>query len=53
MIKSLLKFWQAFHRSYMAFVDNTHSHYPEWLEEGNEYNIETGTNDYYKTWAQP
>ena len=32
----------------MAFVDNTHSHYPEWLEEGNEYNIETGTNDYYK-----
>ncbi|CAA6817867.1 MAG: Unknown protein [uncultured Sulfurovum sp.] len=33
---------------YMYFVHDTDSHYPEWLEEGNKYNIETGDNDYYK-----
>jgi len=32
---------------YMAFVEDTQTHYPEWLEEDNEY-IETGTNDHYK-----
>jgi len=33
---------------YLAFCDETKTHYPEWLEAGNEYNIVTGTNDYYK-----
>jgi formylglycine-generating enzyme required for sulfatase activity len=33
---------------YMHFVRDTKSNYPEWLEEGNEYNIKTGTNDHYK-----
>jgi len=33
---------------YMTFVEDTKSHYPEWLEKGSEYNIETGTEDYYK-----
>ncbi|MCW5924719.1 MAG: formylglycine-generating enzyme family protein [Saprospiraceae bacterium] len=33
---------------YLIFCDETKTHYPEWLEPGNEYNIETGTNDYYK-----
>jgi formylglycine-generating enzyme required for sulfatase activity len=33
---------------YMAFVHDTKSHYPEWLEEGSQYHIQTGTNDHYK-----
>jgi len=33
---------------YMHFVRDTKSNYPEWLEEGSEYNIKTGTDDYYK-----
>jgi formylglycine-generating enzyme required for sulfatase activity len=33
---------------YMTFVKDTNSNYPEWLEEGNEYNIHTGSKDYYK-----
>jgi formylglycine-generating enzyme required for sulfatase activity len=35
-------------RQYLKFVSETKSHYPEWLEKGNEYNINTGSNDYYK-----
>jgi formylglycine-generating enzyme required for sulfatase activity len=34
---------------YMAFVNETKTHYPEWLEPGGEYNIKTGSNDYYKS----
>lgn len=33
---------------YMNFVNETQSHYPEWLEEGGGYNIKTGRDDYYK-----
>ena len=33
---------------YMHFVNDTNSHYPEWLEEGNKYNIKTGTDGWYK-----
>jgi len=33
---------------YMYFANDVNKHYPEWMEEGNEYNIETGSNDYYK-----
>ncbi len=33
---------------YLAFCNATNSHYPKWLEQGNEYNIHTGTNDYYQ-----
>ncbi len=33
---------------YLVFCKETDSHYPKWLEKGNEYNIHTGTNDYYK-----
>lgn len=33
---------------YLAFCDETKSRYPEWLEAGSEYHIETGTNDFYK-----
>jgi formylglycine-generating enzyme required for sulfatase activity len=33
---------------YMTFVEDTNSHHPEWLEEGNKYNIKTGTEEHYK-----
>jgi hypothetical protein len=35
-------------KQYMKFVDKTKNHYPAWLEKGNKYNVETGTDDYYK-----
>lgn len=35
-------------KEYMAFVNETRTHYPEWLESGSEYHISTGTKDYYK-----
>ncbi|MEO1418573.1 MAG: SUMF1/EgtB/PvdO family nonheme iron enzyme [Bacteroidota bacterium] len=33
---------------YMAFVNATNSHHPEWMEKGNKYNVKTGTNSHYK-----
>ncbi len=33
---------------YLAFCRATDTHWPEWLEEGNEYHVETGTDPYYK-----
>ncbi|MEZ4825357.1 MAG: SUMF1/EgtB/PvdO family nonheme iron enzyme [Bacteroidia bacterium] len=33
---------------YLAFCVATNSHWPEWLETGNDYHVETGTDDYYK-----
>ncbi len=33
---------------YMHFVKDVKKHYPKWLEEGSEYHIETGTDDFYK-----
>ena len=33
---------------YMYFVHDTHKHYPEWLEEGSMYNVDTGDDDHYK-----
>ena len=33
---------------YMKFAEATNSNYPKWLENGNTYNIKTGTKDYYK-----
>jgi serine/threonine-protein kinase len=35
-------------KQYMQFVYETKSHYPEWLEEGSQYHIKTGSDDYYK-----
>jgi formylglycine-generating enzyme required for sulfatase activity len=33
----------------MKFVNETYSHYPQWMKEGSRYNIETGReNSYYK-----
>ena len=36
---------------YLRFVKATDTHAPQWLEKGNEYNIHTGTNDYYKKFS--
>jgi formylglycine-generating enzyme required for sulfatase activity len=33
---------------YLQFAEETKSHFPQWMEKGNEYNIKTGSNDYYK-----
>ena len=35
-------------REYLAFANETKSRYPEWLEAGSQYNINTGTDDHYK-----
>lgn len=32
---------------YLQFCDETKTNYPEWLESGSKYNIETGNDDYY------
>jgi len=33
---------------YMTFVEDTKTHYPEWLEKNNEYNLETGIDKHYE-----
>jgi formylglycine-generating enzyme required for sulfatase activity len=33
---------------YLAFAEATGSHYPEWLDPDNEYNIETGSLPFYQ-----
>ncbi len=35
-------------KEYLAFCNETGGNYPEWLEKGNKYHIDTGTADYYK-----
>ncbi len=32
---------------YRRFCEATGTHWPEWLETGNEYHVETGKNDFY------
>jgi formylglycine-generating enzyme required for sulfatase activity len=38
-------------KEYLHFVNETDSNQPEWMEEGNQYNIYTGTDEYYKRMA--
>ena len=33
---------------YMQFVEATNSHHPEWIEEGSDYHIFSGSDNYYK-----
>ncbi|MEA3278939.1 MAG: formylglycine-generating enzyme family protein [Pseudomonadota bacterium] len=33
---------------YLRFCEATDEHWPEWLEQGGEYHIETGSNDHYR-----
>ncbi len=35
-------------KQYMEFVEETGTRYPEWLDQGNRYNIFTGTDNHYK-----
>jgi sulfatase modifying factor 1 len=35
-------------KQYLQFVKDKKSHFPEWLEKGSKYSIETGNDDYYK-----
>ncbi|MBL0708550.1 MAG: formylglycine-generating enzyme family protein, partial [Sulfurimonas sp.] len=35
-------------KEYKKFTNDTNSNYPEWEEEGNKYNIKTGSSNYYK-----
>ena len=35
-------------KEYLQFAQETSTHYPEWMEEGSEYNVKTGGNNYYK-----
>lgn len=32
---------------YLHFCEETRGHWPEWLEEGSQYHLEKGTDDYY------
>ncbi len=45
-------FWIGKHEvtvgQYMTFAEKTGTHYPPWMEQGNEYNIHTGSDSYYK-----
>lgn len=40
--------YQITMREYLTFANETHSHYPEWMEKENKYNIETGSDDLYE-----
>jgi formylglycine-generating enzyme required for sulfatase activity len=35
-------------KQYLVFCIETQSHYPEWMENGNKYNINTGSGNHYK-----
>ncbi len=35
-------------KEYLEFANATNSRFPEWLEKGSDYNIHTGSDDYYK-----
>jgi len=40
--------YQVTMKEYMDFANESKSHYPEWAEEGNSYNLKTGYDDHYK-----
>jgi len=48
-------FWMSRHEvtigQYLAFCTATNSHWPQWLEKGNDYNIETGKETAYKDYG--
>lgn len=35
-------------QQYLQFTDETKTHYPEWLEKGSQYNVQTGNDDHYR-----
>ena len=40
--------YQVTMKEYLAFCNETKSHYPEWMQEESDYNLETGNNDLYE-----
>lgn len=40
--------YQVTMKEYLAFVNETNTHYPEWMQEGSTYNIKTGSDDLYE-----
>ncbi len=40
--------YQVTMKAYLAFAKETNTHYPEWLQEDNKYNLETGSDDLYE-----
>ncbi|MCP5050116.1 MAG: SUMF1/EgtB/PvdO family nonheme iron enzyme, partial [bacterium] len=40
--------YQVTVKQYMQFADDTKANYPEWMEKGSQYNIETGNDNHYK-----
>ena len=40
--------YQVTMKEYMDFANESKSHYPEWAEEGSDYNLKTGDDDHYK-----
>jgi formylglycine-generating enzyme required for sulfatase activity len=42
------KYYEVTVTQYLAFCQATNTHWPEWLEAGNKYHVETGTDAYYK-----
>ncbi|CAA6810254.1 MAG: serine/threonine kinase [uncultured Sulfurovum sp.] len=40
--------YQVTMQEYLAFAKETHSHYPEWIQEDHNCNLETGSDDLYE-----
>ena len=50
--KPLNGYWmgktEVTHKQYMEFVNETTTNYPQWLEKGHSYNIDTGSDNKYR-----
>ena len=40
--------YQVSMKAYLLFVKETHSHYPEWMQDESPYHLEKGSNDLYE-----
>ncbi|MDZ7344585.1 MAG: protein kinase, partial [candidate division KSB1 bacterium] len=40
--------YEVTNKAYMAFVEATGSHFPEWMEPNGKYHYQTGSDDFYK-----
>jgi len=40
--------YQVTMKAYLAFAHETHSHYPEWMDDESSYHLEKGSNDLYE-----
>ena len=44
----LLAKYLVTNKIYLAFARQVNGQHPEWMEEGNKYNLKTGSSDHYK-----